>query len=88
MICAKMLLPLIFLLPAVLGNETGSSDARDSSLLMPCTETSPERCPSDADCAKLGPECLICMCPAGWFPSQPSFLPKNFHKSSQPFFKM
>lgn len=72
-----MLLSIIFLLHVVLANET--SDPRQSSLLMPCSETSPERCPSDSDCDKLGPQCLICMCPADCLYGHKSEVTCNVH---------
>ena len=49
-----MFLPLFLLLPTVLGNVTHSI----------CSPSSPERCPSDAECSLLGPECLTCYCPS------------------------
>ena len=49
-----MLFPLFLLLPTVLGNVTHSV----------CSPSSPERCPSDAECSLLGPECLTCYCPS------------------------
>ena len=55
-----MFWPLFLLLPIALANET------ETSMLMACTETKLDRCRSDGEpreCSKLGPECLICMCP-------------------------
>jgi hypothetical protein len=53
-----MFLPLLLLLPTVLGNVTASPVSTVCNQQAP-----PEKCPTDAECSVLGTECLQCSCP-------------------------